>query len=135
MENIKNTDPKSFNVNQLIDISQIVNQFITTFYNLWLSNPYELKTKGMILHFSKIAFEKKIYKGDDFINLLNAMKQNNPQISITKFEYLDSGSRRIDISLFGTININNNIKNFSQTFLIANHNDKWYIHNSIIIIL
>jgi hypothetical protein len=89
----------------------------------------------MILHFSKIAFEKKIYKGDDFVNLLNGMKQNNPIINISKFEYLDSGSRRIDISLFGTININNNIKNFSQTFLIANHNDKWYIHNSIIIIL
>jgi hypothetical protein len=135
METIKKTDPKSFNINQTIDISIIVNQFISTFYNIWLSNPYELKTKGMILHFSKIAFEKNTYKGDDFINLLNTIKQSNPQISISKFEYLDSGSRRIDISLFGSININNNIKNFSQTFLIANHNDKWYIHNSILIIL
>lgn len=132
--NSKKTDPKSFNINQTIDISNVVNQFITTFYNVWLSNPFELKSRGMILHFSKIAYEKKIYKGDNFINLLNEMKQSNPQISITKFEYLDSGSRRIDISLFGTIKINNITKNFSQTFLIANHNDKWYIHNSIIIL-
>jgi hypothetical protein len=133
------TDTKSLNVNQLVDISQVVNQFITIFYNLWISNPLELKTRGIIKHFSKIAYDKKIFRGDDFINLLIGLKQNGLQINITKFEFLDSGSRRIDISLIGTIicNINNtNItKNFNQTFLIANHNDKWYIHNSMLIIL
>ena len=55
IKNIKNTDPKSFNINQTIDISHIVNQFISTFYNLWLSNPSELKTRSIILHFPKIA--------------------------------------------------------------------------------
>jgi hypothetical protein len=131
----KQKDVKSFNINQIIDISVVVNQFINTFYNLWLTNTSELKNIGVILHFSKIAYEKKIFKGDDFINLLNGLKQNGLQINISKFEYLDSGSRRIDISLFGTITSNNITKNFNQTFLLAYHNEKWYIHNSILIIL
>jgi hypothetical protein len=133
---MKNTDSKSFNVNQLIDISNVVTQFINIFYNLWITNPIELKNRGLIKHFSKISFNKNIFKGDDFINLLINLKQQGLQINITNYEFLDSGSRRIDILLSGTINniSNNIIKNFSQTFLIANHNDNWYIHNSMLIL-
>lgn len=122
------------NINQKIDISNIVNQFIKTFYSMWITDTKKLAQSGLIKSFSSIKYENNKYSGPEFFKVLNILKGPKININVSSFNFIDSGSRRIDICVIGQMTNSLNItKNFTQTFLISHLKDSWFIKNSILI--
>ena len=69
---------------------------------------------------------------EQIIPFLNNFSRYNYRVNLNKYNYIDSGSRRIDISIIGTMTSQNETINFNQTFIICNQDDSWYIKNSIL---
>ena len=124
------------NINQKIDIGKTAFEFVNYFYTNWKVNPIALNT-SVIRKFSVLKNENCEYKGLNFTYFMNTLKTGAVfDIAPKKMEYLDSGSRRIDISVFGNISKNGVIKNFFQTFSICYHpKNNWFIKNSTLMIL
>lgn len=120
-------------------------QFIDYFYKLWVSNPIELITNNIIEPYSKLKYGGKLYKGNDFVQILAGFTSPGFQFVDCKWEILDSESRQVYIMVTGTINNDflthqNTFMKFSQSFTIvyAGNNKKslgkWTLINSILII-
>lgn len=124
------------NINQKINICQLSNEFIKYFYNIWNTDP-NIFYDSIIKIFSCLKFENVEYKGEKFIIFLNNLKTKiNFKIEPLKLEFLNSGSRRIEISVIGNIYYDNNISIFFQTFSICHHPKKdWFIKNSTLMII
>lgn len=122
------------NIVQKIDINSIVKEFINFYYTSFNNNPIDLINHKMIREYSSLKYKGIKYNGEKFfntiINFTNGKIKMVPQI----IEFMDSGSRRIDISILGVVSDNKQSKNFNQTFLISHNKDGWYIKNSILII-
>jgi hypothetical protein len=115
---------------------EVGKNFIQYFYNSWLNNPQDL-LHTVIGEKSKIKYNELIYEYTDFVFLLNQLKTNGLDISVSKYEILDSRSRQIYILTKGIIKNAQSNNNFSQTFILM-HNSKgdneWILINSILII-
>lgn len=123
------------NIVQKIDISTIVNEFINFYYTSFNSNPQDFINHNMIREYSSLKYSGDKYNGENFFNTIINFRNNNVEMIPKSMEFMDSGSRRIDISIIGVASDNKQSKNFSQTFLISHTKDGWYIKNSILIIL
>lgn len=114
-----------YNVNNKIDIGSVVNDFIK-YYFLNFNNIEVLIESGIIKKYTTIKYDNIKYTGETLNIFFGNLK--NSKFNINKINYLESGSRRIDIIVFGQMN--NNII-FCQTFVLCNNNDRWFIKNSI----
>ena len=128
------------NINQNIDIPTVVDRFINYYYNTITTTPIKLAHDKVIREYSAIKYQGKKLQGDDFIQLIQSMYSENITYNSINMDFIDSGSRRIDISVVGTIICNEPgkhvwQKNFSQTFLLSHNKDGWFIKNSILIII
>jgi hypothetical protein len=115
------------------DVGQI---FIQHFYNTWLNNPQDL-IYSVITQRTKIKYNSIIYEYTDIIHLLNQLKSNGLEISISKYEILDSKSRQIYILVKGLIKNSESTNNFTQTFVLiytGKGSEQWNLINSILII-
>jgi hypothetical protein len=115
---------------------EVCNTFIQHFYNSWLNNPQDL-IYTVISQRSKIKYNNIVYEYTDIIGLLNQLKSHGLDISISKFETLDSKSRQIYILVKGIIKNSSSSNNFSQTFVLIHTGkgvNQWNLINSILII-
>lgn len=117
---------KGSNINQKIDVNEVVSNFITYYFTNLTTNQNKLYEDGIISFNTGIKYNSIYYeKGELETFLLNFYNSN---ININKYEYIESGSRRIDIVVHGSLNEGN----FFQSFLLCNLKDnKWFIKNSI----
>ena len=115
---------------------EVCNTFIQHFYNSWINNPQDL-IYSVISQRSKIKYNDIVYEYTDIITLLNQLKSQGLNITISKFETLDSKSRQIYILVKGIIKNSSSSNNFSQTFVLIHTGkgvNQWSLINSILII-
>ena len=123
-------------INIKYNCDEVSKNFIQYFYNSWLNNPHDL-LHTIISQRSKFKYNSIIYEYTDIIILLNQLKSNGLEISISKYEILDSKSRQIYILVKGIIKNSQSTNNFDQTFVlihIGKGNNQWNLINSILII-
>ena len=121
---------KGYNINNFIDIGEVAQNFIQVYLaNISKNNIQFLIDSKIIREYTTIKYNNDKMKGEQIIPFLNNFSRYN--IKVNTFNYIDSGSRRIDISIIGTMTSQNETINFNQTFIICNQDDSWYIKNSI----
>ena len=127
---------KGKNILQKVDFKPIVESFI----NFYFSNLSKLTSNQEILSLfnknSRIMFSNNVYCGIEQIDtFFTFIKSNSQNIQLENYQMLESGSRRIDILINGSITKENQIFKFSQYIflchIIENKIDKWWIQNSI----
>ena len=119
-----------YNINNLIDIGNVANQFVNHYYYCVSENNIQELIEGKILRdYTSIKFNENKLKGAEIISFISNFSRY--KINVNTFNYVDSGSRRIDISVIGTLSNTSENINFNQTFIICNQDDSWFIKNSI----
>ena len=118
------------------DGAEIASTFFEYFYKNWLLNPMIFLEEQIIKHYSKINYNGNEFSGDDFVKLLIELASNGLEFANCKYQMIDSGSRQIYILVTGLYKIDNNINNFSQSFMISfcgeKKDRKWTLVNSIL---
>lgn len=123
-------------VNQLIDVSNVGKEFVNFYYTNLSTNINQLLSSGIIKNHTRILYNNFKYKGDEltqfFLHMNNQLIFNLEDIIV-----MDSGGRRADVLVQGTIFEKTKSQNlrFSQYFTIANNNNNWFLHNSLLSIL
>lgn len=119
-----------YNINNYIDIGDISKKLIFEYYSAISGNDIQkLYDSYIIRDYTTIKYNIDKLKGGNIIPFLNNFSRY--KINVNTYNYIDSGSRRIDISVIGSLlNEFENIK-FNQTFIICNQDNSWYIKNSI----
>tara|TARA_B100000768_G_scaffold180254_1_gene199719 strand:- start:282 stop:716 length:435 start_codon:yes stop_codon:yes gene_type:complete len=121
------------NIIQKINIKKTVTEFVNFYYSNLNTNPNQLVSSNVLREYSSIKYDGIKYSGKEYFELVCNFFKNNIKMKPTKVDFIDSGSRRIDISLLGTATNNN--KQFTQTFLLSHNNKGWFVKNSILIIV
>ena len=122
-----------YNINNYIDTGAVAKKFIEDYYTtLSTNNIQSLIDNNTLQEYTTIKMNTDAMKGDKIIPFLNNFV--NYKIDMTNYNYVDSGSRRIDISVIGKLTSKSENLNFNQTFIICHKDDYWYIKNSIFII-
>ena len=115
---------------------EVCQTFIQHFYSSWINNPQDL-IYSVISQRSKFKYNNIVYEYTDIIVLLNQLKSQGLDITISKFETLDSKSRQIYILVKGIIKNSISSSNFNQTFVLIHTgkgSNQWNLINSILII-
>lgn len=120
------------NILHKINANDVVNEFINFYYTSFNTNPDNIINN--IREFSTLKYDGNKYDGKEFYNMICTFYKQQVKMLPKNIEFIDSGSRRIDISVIGVAADNKLSKNFSQTFLISHSKEGWYIKNSILII-
>ena len=129
----KNLNKKGYNINNYIDIGQVSSDFIKTYFDFLKKNNINgLINNKVLRQYTSIKYDNNKFQGEKLIEFLNTFTNYN--IQILKYNYIDSGSRRIDISTIGLLTNKSGNFNFNQTFILCNQDNSWYIKNSIFLI-
>ena len=123
-------DKSGYNIVNKIDVSKVVSDFIAYYYTN-INNSSKMISEGVIKEYTKIKYDSTTFTNNN-INLFFS-KFDGCTMNIKKVNFLDSGSRRIDIVVLGQFQDSNFNLNFFQTFILCNHQNNWYIKNSIFI--
>lgn len=123
-------------VNQLIDVSNVGREFVNFYYSNLSTNINQLLSSGIIKNHTRILYNNFKYKGDELTQLFLHM-HNQLIFNLEDIIVMDSGGRRADVLVQGTIFEKTKSQNlrFSQYFTIANNNNNWFLHNSLLSIL
>lgn len=123
-------------VNQLIDVSNVGKEFVNFYYSNLSTNINQLLSSGIIKNHTRILYNNFKYKGDELTQLFLHM-HNQLIFYLEDIIVMDSGGRRADVLVQGTIFEKTKSQNlrFSQYFTIANNNNNWFLHNSLLSIL
>lgn len=128
----KSDKKKGYNIVNEIDIGVVVSEFINYYYTN-VSNIQTLIDFKIIREYTSIKFGSDKLQGDKLIEFLQKMSEY--KMDIKDYNYLDSGSRRIDIVVIGTLTNKTEVNNFNQTFVLCHQDNVWYIKNSIFMII
>ena len=114
---------------QKYNCDEVCQSFIQYFYNSWINNPNDL-LDTIISQRTKLKYNNIVYEYTHIIILLLQLKSEGLDITVSKYEVVDSKSRQLYILVKGMI------KNatFSQTFVLIHTSNKWNLINSILII-
>lgn len=115
---------------------EVCQTFIQHFYSSWINNPQDL-IYSVISQRSKFKYNDVVYEYTDIIILLNQLKSQGLEITVSKFETLDSKSRQIYFLVKGIIKNSSSTNNFTQTFVLIHTgkgSNQWNLINSILII-
>ena len=123
-------------INQRIDVSLVGKEFANFYYTNLKDNIQHLLTSGILKKHTRILYKNVKYKEDQLAQLLLQM-HNQLIFTIEDTSVMDSGGRRADILVQGTVfeKTKSQTLRFSQYFTIANNNDNWFLHNSLLSIL
>ena len=131
-ENQSDSKKSGHNINSFINIENVTNNFISYYFDKITKNKIqELINDKVLRDYTTIKFNNDKIKCVKLIEFLNRFINYN--INITHYNFIDSGSRRIDITVIGTMKKQTEETNFNQTFTICNHENTWYIKNSIFV--
>ena len=117
-------DKSGNNINNHIDLNKVGADFVNYYYNN-LSDLQKLIDEEILVPFTKLKYNDYVYSNDELIQFLIQLSEQN--IIINNINVLDSGSRRLDILINGTIND----EPFSQYFLLC-YLKCWYLKNSLL---
>jgi hypothetical protein len=119
-----------YNINNFIDIGDISKKLIFEYYNAISGNDIQkLYDSYIIRDYTTIKYNTEKLKGTHILPFLSNFSRY--KINVNTYNYIDSGSRRIDISVIGNLLSDSENINFNQTFIICNQDNSWYIKNSI----
>lgn len=116
-----------YNIINLVDVAKISKDFVDFYYTNLKKNPDELIKSGILQDITTYKFNNLKYNGHELLKLLSSLRENN--YDINHIEFIDSGSRRLDILVVGKYHD----KIFSQSFGLC-HKNGWFIKNSVLII-
>lgn len=129
-QKIKN-EKSGDNIINNCDKEVIVKEFIDIYYNCIKNNTINILINNkLIREYSSIKYYTNIIKGMDIIPFLSNFSNTN--ININKYNFIESGSRRIDITVIGSLKKNTN---FNQTFILCHQDNFWFIKNSIFLLI
>ena len=117
------------NINSFVNHKKVATDFITNYFNFQNTNVQGLIDNNLLKEYTVLKYNEIEYQHNELISLLCQFQAHNFQV--TKFDFITSGSRRIDINVLGLINSS---IHFSQSFIICYENDIWYLKNSIFLI-
>tara|TARA_B110000977_G_scaffold201234_1_gene294894 strand:- start:12585 stop:13025 length:441 start_codon:yes stop_codon:yes gene_type:complete len=123
------------NIIQKIDIKQTVDNFIAFYYSSLNTNPNQLASSNVLRGYSSIKYDGVKHSGKEYFDLVCNFFKNNIKMNPIKVDFIESGSRRIDISLIGAASNKIDNKQFTQTFLLSHNEKGWFVKNSILIIV
>jgi len=132
---IKSTkkDTTGTNIVNKIDFQQLAKKFIVFFYTSWKDKSVNIA--NIINGYTRISYQKNIYKGEDAMKLLFLLNQNGMSFEIVDINAMDDGSRKIQIMVNGFVNheTSGGVKyRLTQDFTITYQNDSWKLQNSIL---
>ena len=133
---IKPKDTTGTNIVNKIDYQQLAKDFLVFFYTSWKDKSQNIIT--IINCYTRISYQKTIYKAEDAIKLLFTLNQTGMNFEIVDTNAMDDGSRKIQIMVNGfveqkTTGTAEGIKyRLSQDFTITYQNDSWKLQNSIL---
>lgn len=133
MQDARNGDQ----INQLVDIQQVGNNFIDFYYTSCKSNINNIFASGIFKDHTRLRYKDKEYKEQELVKLLTQINQESTFV-LEETIIMDSGGRRADILAIGKIQMRQSreIFRFSQYFTIANNKtNEWFIHNTLLSIL
>lgn len=122
------------NINQKIDLGSLTSEFINFYFESINNNPQKLAESNTIREYTDLKMNNTKYRGEEFFNIIVDFFKRNIKFKPTKVEFLESGSRRVEIVVLGIASDGVNSKNFCQTFVISN-NDSWFLKNSMLILI
>ena len=127
------TETSGDQINKKVDIDKIAHEFTYYFYDKWQNNPNELFSSNIFKNHYRIKYKNIVYQGENLLNFIYSIHNDQVKFELTDIQNLDSGARRADILVVGKIHNSkqNLIYNFSQYFTIAHLKDYWFIHNSL----
>ena len=116
-----------------IDIDATAREFVNFFYTN-IKNPQTLFTNNIIRNYATFKFSGTKYHDNSLIEHITFLSQCN--YDIKNMESVDSGTRRIDINVIGTISYKDSgDKYMSQYFAICHDKNGWFIKNSSLVII
>ena len=104
--------------------------FVTFYYNSLNSKSYNLIAPNL-RNFTIFSSEKEKFIGSNIENLFNKYNIMNAKFTDIDFDALNSGARRINILVTGTINYNNITQKFSEYIHCNRDRDNFWIQLSI----
>ena len=124
------------NINQKIDTSLVVNEFLSFFYQSWSINPQIFIDSHTLKPHSKMKYDETVYKGEDMYKLLLDFHVGAPLVfTPISFNHLNDGSRKVTINVIGNMSKGEETKTFSQTLILCHYKDHYYLQYSILILL
>ena len=122
-----------YNINNYIEIGDVSKKLIFEYYNsINNKNIQKLYDDNIIRDYTTIKYNSDKIQGENIKQFLGNFTRY--KINVNTYNYIDSGSRRIDISVIGDLYCESKNTKFNQTFIICNQNNSWYIKNSIFLI-
>ena len=92
---IKPKDTTGTNIVNKIDYQQLAKDFLVFFYTSWKDKSPNIIT--IINCYTRISYQKTIYKAEDAIKLLFTLNQTGMNFEIVYTNAMDDGSRKIQI--------------------------------------
>ncbi len=111
-------------------LRNIALEFVTFYYNSLNSKSYNLIAPNL-RNFTIFSSEKEKFIGSNIENLFNKYNLMNAKFTDIDFDTLNSGARRINILVTGTINYNNITQKFSEYIHCNRDRDNFWIQLSI----
>ena len=111
-------------------LRNIALEFVTFYYNSLNSKSYNLIAPNL-RNFTIFSSEKEKFIGSNIENLFNKYNIMNAKFTDIDFDALNSGARRINILVTGTINYNNITQKFSEYIHCNRDRDNFWIQLSI----
>jgi hypothetical protein len=127
---IKPKDTTGTNIVNKIDYQKLANEFLVFFYSSWKDKSVNIV--NIINGYTRISYQKNIYKGEDVIKLLFSLNTSGMVFEIVDTNAMDDGSRKIQIMVNGFVEQAGVKYRLSQDFTITFQNDSWKIQNSIL---
>ena len=134
---IKSTkkDTTGTNIVNKIDFQQLAKEFIVFFYTNWKDKSVNIA--NIINGYTRISYQKNIYKGEDAMKLLFLLNQTGMSFEIVDINAMDDGSRKIQIMVNGFVDQGGGAAGsvkyrLTQDFTITYQNDSWKLQNSIL---
>jgi len=127
---IKTKDTTGTNIVNKIDFQQLAKEFLLFFYTSWKDK--NVNIVKIINVYTRISYQKNIYKGEDAMKLLFLLNQTDMNFEIVDTNAMDDGSRKIQIMVTGFVNQAGTKYRLAQDFTITHQNDSWKLQNSIL---
>jgi len=118
------------NIVNKIDYQQLANEFLVFFYTSWKDQ--NVNIINIINCYTRISYQKNIYKGEDIIKLLFSLNQTGMNFEIIDTNAMEDGSRKIQIMVNGFIEQGGIKYRLAQDFTITYQNASWKLQNSIL---
>lgn len=116
-----------------VDLNQICNNFITNYYNFWVTDINKLLSSDMWKPHTKFSIEGKNVSAQEAV--LFHHKLTGCTFKLLNKQFIPDGSRRLDIMVKGLFTKNNLSQQLVQTFALIEVRGTFYIKSTQIFLI